>query len=211
MNKINYIETKNLKKKDGWDKFQMIATLISSLLIAFVGASFTFFYNKHESEHKAQTDSAQRRNYEVQLITNLIPLLASEDSNVKNIATLALQAMGDSNTIKAISIKNRDISKDLWPLDKFIGMIYSSKISKQEKVDKLEQLGEMAVDTTISAKRRLEVRQAITGLISSPDVAQEISKKALSISNKIYKKNSSDSKNEDNKKGQLHRSWENVI
>src|SRR5687768_17222876 len=49
------------KGKDGWDKLSVIATLISSVLIATVGLVFTFMYQIAESDNRTLLREQQDR------------------------------------------------------------------------------------------------------------------------------------------------------
>jgi len=99
------------KKRDGWDKLQLSASFISSILFAGVGLYFTTVYNNRESERQedlqkttlSRAEREETRQIEMQniqkeiaqleAIIRLTPLLTSKDNDTKHYALMTLQAL----------------------------------------------------------------------------------------------------------------------
>ncbi|MEI6949606.1 peptidoglycan recognition family protein [Paraflavisolibacter sp. H34] len=112
------------KKRDVWDRFQILASFISSVLFAGVGLYFTTVYNHREADRQEKLQSAQLamaereekrdslmkhsqlRIEELNAITNITPFLASKDENIRRYAMFALQSLFKKEDI-AVSLANK--------------------------------------------------------------------------------------------------------
>jgi hypothetical protein len=85
------LEKLNEKKpaKDFWDKFSVVSTFVSSVLVAGVGLLFTVKYNQHQAQvdealktQQQQMSQAQLREATVQSVAQFMQYLAGEDNKV---------------------------------------------------------------------------------------------------------------------------------
>jgi len=100
------------KGKDSWDKLSVIATIISSVLIATVGLAFTYFYQTAESKNRElvrkqqdrhETERAKLR--ELELVARLLPELGSEqDESTKKRALLTINALGNTQLMAQLAL-----------------------------------------------------------------------------------------------------------
>lgn len=81
---LNEQLTKQKAGKDGWDRLAALAPIFSALIIALVGAYFTFSFNQQ-----------QLKVQEIQTIERFIPHLAGSEQS-KRAAILAMSSMGDT-------------------------------------------------------------------------------------------------------------------
>jgi len=130
----------NGKKRDVWDRFQIIASFISSVLFAGVGLYFTTVYNNREARRQddlqkatlSQEEREENRQIEMQsiqkditqleAIIKLTPLLASKDKETRRYAMISLEALNKNKSLLDIQSeisdttkKNKDVRKTSKP------------------------------------------------------------------------------------------------
>ena len=99
------------KVKDGWDKLSVVATLISSVLIATVGLVFTFMYQTAESENRSLVREEQNHQEaergkvrQLELVAKLLPSLGSDDQDTRKQAFLTINALGETELMTLLAI-----------------------------------------------------------------------------------------------------------
>lgn len=115
---------KQSKQKDKWDKFSIVSSFVSSVLIAAIGLTYTYMYNKRESLKNEQAEQFKKKITELELITKIIPQLASKDKDVKSLAKLTLEA-----TFKSASNGTKD-----GITETFMKLAQKKGITNEEKV-----------------------------------------------------------------------------
>ncbi len=176
--------------RDFWDKFQITGSFISSVLFAGVGLYFTHVYNEREALREERLQNAQIEISQINAITNLTPLLASPDTNVKNFAWSTLQLIIDrrrtENTDTSVLIQgdtqiNDPKAKGTGALNKgklinsdFLGqcaqVLFSNKANLEEKLANAKLLAEVAK----SEKNSLKIRQQATTYLSDAQFEKSI-------------------------------------
>lgn len=166
------------KKKDRWDKFQIISSFFSTVLLAAVGLFFTLEYKDRESIRQADMHNVQIRIAELQAISGLTPLLASKDEEVKRIATLALRALKESGPVSSSSEKKHEIRV----LDTFVKIAFADTASVDDRNKATRNIVEIALDAGAPPNIREKATDAVTALAVSPKVpsqTREIANEAL--------------------------------
>lgn len=130
----------NGKKRDVWDRFQIIASFISSVLFAGVGLYFTTVYNNREARRQddlqkatlsreereenrqIEMQSIQKDITQLEAIIKLTPLLASKDKETRRYAMISLEALNKNKSLLDIQSeisdttkKNKDVRKTSKP------------------------------------------------------------------------------------------------
>lgn len=82
--------------KDKWDKAGVILPLLASLLVALIGALFTFVYQQSQKRQQAQVQEQNVRLARVQAVAQLLPYLASNNEDQKEVAIEAMYAIADA-------------------------------------------------------------------------------------------------------------------
>jgi S1-C subfamily serine protease len=105
------IEPRN--PKDVWDKLGVIASLISSVVIASVGLILTVYYQRNEAtnrrleqEQQARQEDQRSQISKVELVTKLLPDLRSKDYDTRRQALLAVKALGDTKLMVALALSD---------------------------------------------------------------------------------------------------------
>jgi len=81
---------KTKEEKDFWDKLSSISTFLSTVLIALVGAIFTYVFNAREAKH-------QHSIQETQTVAQLMQFLTSKDEKQQRTALIAIKVLQDAN------------------------------------------------------------------------------------------------------------------
>lgn len=117
-----YATTGTVVPKDAWDKAQIVGSILASVVVALLGAYFTWLYNRQQQriedrrraedaaaakareagEREAQLRAAQLNESEimvrrVQAVQSLLPDLKSGVQRDRRAALLAIQALGDDD------------------------------------------------------------------------------------------------------------------
>jgi S1-C subfamily serine protease len=97
--------------KDAWEKLSVIATFISSVLIAAIALAFTITYQRTELENRQlvqrqnlRQEELRTRLQELDLVTKLLPSLSSQDQNVKRQAYLTIKALGNTELMIKLAL-----------------------------------------------------------------------------------------------------------
>lgn len=169
---IDKIESK--KKRDAWDKFQIISSFFSTVLIAGVGIIFTLIYNHREKNRqiaiqKAQLDASKidaeskQRVTELQALISLTPLLASSDSGVKKKAGIILQALHEN-------FSTTNINNNGSLLSSYIALVNKPDIPIEERINANKQIAAIALSPSSTKSEKKEAITSIVKTATSGDV-----------------------------------------
>jgi hypothetical protein len=99
------------KSKDTWDKLSVLAPIFSGLLIAFVGAYFTYIYDSQGRKQEERLNELQARLFEIQIedkeIERIEPLLdkmASDNPEERKLAIMKLTTLYPERTDLAVRL-----------------------------------------------------------------------------------------------------------
>jgi hypothetical protein len=126
---VNAIHRKS-KKKDIWEKLSSVssvATVVSGLVIAFVGAWFTKSYNDAQILNQRIQQTADQQLKEVEIVEKMIPHLAAKDSREAALAAISVL------TNRNLSTKLAEIYKGDGSIKYLQDLIVSSNSSSDEK------------------------------------------------------------------------------
>jgi tetratricopeptide (TPR) repeat protein len=99
---LETLEKNAPQKKDWWDRFSAVSTLLSGIIIAAIGGYFTYSYNSRQTDlldaqnRRANDAKAhEMRILEMQTVEKFIPHLTGANETAKNGAITALAALGN--------------------------------------------------------------------------------------------------------------------
>lgn len=171
--KLDKLLQKNNSGKDAWDKFGIISSFISSVLIAIVGLTYTMVYDHREKESQAQ---AQKQATELQTLISLSSKLSSKDSSEKKTAREILQAYKNSQS----SSKNE--TKDESIINNYIALAFKADATDEQRVSATNKIAELAVSPAASKIDKEKIINTVTALGKSakaPQKVQDAANKAL--------------------------------
>jgi|GEM_PF-2303329 len=149
------------KNKDNWDRFQIFSTFFSGVLIAGIGLFFTISFNTKSSYQQQLSqhsqDSVQKKQFlisqselkieQLKIVAELIPLLTSKDSMIRNYARKSLVDFHKtSDTFKKTKQKNPDIGYSLLVIEDFADEIIKPRTTLTEKDSLTRVLRKIAVN-----------------------------------------------------------------
>jgi hypothetical protein len=148
------------KQKDNWDKADIVAKFISSIVIAGIGIYLTTTIQKTQIDFAKSNAENEVKIKQGTLTSQLIQNLTSTDSNQRKIAVIALRG---------------NLSNDAY--NDIIKVIAFSDNNKSVRVSAIEQLGKsndkssLSTLTSISLKKNLSSEERTTAFQSSIQVA----------------------------------------
>jgi hypothetical protein len=119
---VQPIEKGESKKKDGWDKFDILIKFFSSILLLSLGSFFTYKFNAQQAERDNVYKSSQITLSQIEAVGRLMPLTAGKDEKQKKSALLLIKKLTNDAellTIIAGSVEGegaiealREVAKD---------------------------------------------------------------------------------------------------
>jgi len=99
-----------MKEKDFWDKMTAVSGIVAGLIVAIVGGTFTFIYEDKQSKREnlikieqTRLESNRLKVMEMQSISQFVPLIASEDELVQELALITLSGIVDPKIANQIA------------------------------------------------------------------------------------------------------------
>lgn len=166
-------KTDSGKKKDGWDKFGIISSFISSVLIAIVGLTYTIIYDHREKESQAQS---QKQATELQTLISLSSKLSSKDTAEKKTAEAILQAYKNSQPNSKDENKNESI------VDNYIALAFKKDAPEEQRVAATNKIAALAIIPGSTNADKQKIINTVTELGKSakaPLKVQDAANKAL--------------------------------
>ncbi|MFC1889439.1 trypsin-like peptidase domain-containing protein [Thermodesulfobacteriota bacterium] len=98
------------KVKDGWDKFSIITSFISGVLLVVVGGAFTYLFQAQQTERQLTQQAEQKkleehrnRLLELDAVSNLLPFLTDPDENKQKAGYLALNTLASTKIVATLA------------------------------------------------------------------------------------------------------------
>lgn len=194
------------KKRDSWDKLQILASFISSILFAGVGLYFTTVYNNREAKRqddlqKSQLDRAEREEKrseemqkvqkeinQLQAIIQLTPLLASKDTETRYYARITLEALRDSNNpLIAFQNNNRGSigKKDDVVVPGKVGETSVEMHDPGSPFDLLQKFGQIVLGGNVSIPEQQQALKNAKDLALEPGTSPQVKSQAATLFTKI--------------------------
>ncbi|WPU96282.1 M15 family metallopeptidase [Mucilaginibacter sabulilitoris] len=171
--KLDKLLEKDNSGKDAWDKFGIISSFISSVLIAIVGLTYTMVYDRREKESQAQ---AQKQATELQTLISLSSKLSSKDSSEKKTAREILQAYKNSQSGSKSENKGESI------INNYIALAFKADAPEAQRVSATNKIAALATSPNASKTDKEKIINTVTALGKStkaPKKVQDAANKAL--------------------------------
>lgn len=95
-------------EKDGWDKLEAIAPLLSAVIVALIGGIATYVYNERQRATTASQRAREMQTMEVQTVASFLPHLQSGSTQEKEAALVAMSALGNTELVTRLAKIYRD-------------------------------------------------------------------------------------------------------
>lgn len=195
--KVESLATKNegQKKRDKWDKLQILASFISSILFAGVGLYFTTVYNNREAKRQedlqnanlSRADREETRQIEMQniqkdisqleAIIRLTPLLTSKDRDTKHYALMTLQALYENKN----ALLPYKTTTDTGTVQHKIFENKNIEPNQTSSLDLLSGFAKIALAENASFMDRKEAMKNVRDIAINPASSQKIKEEATGI------------------------------
>ncbi len=101
------------ERKDGWDKFAIITSFVSGVLLVCMGGAFTYFFQAQQIKRQVVQQKEQKglevhrnRLLELDAVSSLLPFLTDPDENKKKAAYLALNTLASTKIVAELAKLN---------------------------------------------------------------------------------------------------------
>jgi hypothetical protein len=152
---------KNSKEKDRWDKFSIVSTFVSGVLLVAVGGVFTYYYQMEKDQQQSARDrqqaqlmSHQGRLQEIQTVGLLMPYITSDNEDIKKVALIVVKELASTELMAAVAK-----SKPTLASTQALGEVIASPGSSKRE----QALAAAALDDIFKVRRPAVVK--ITAII----------------------------------------------
>jgi S1-C subfamily serine protease len=144
--------------KDKWDKFAVVSTFISGVLLVAVGGFFTYFYQSKKDEQQAQVLRHQNRLQEIQAIGSLMPYVMSDKEDVKKMGLMMVRELASAELMAEMA-KSEPSLASAQALDAVVASSRSTKEEKKLATEALDQIFTVRRDAVVKITAMIEGRR----------------------------------------------------
>jgi hypothetical protein len=96
--------TERPKSKDNWDKFSVIASLLTPVLVAALGVYLTHLYDQREKDRDAVLKQRQQQVQELQTIAQFMQYMFGTNEEAKRYAIVEVQRLGGTQAAADLAV-----------------------------------------------------------------------------------------------------------
>ena len=96
--------TEQPKPKDTWDKFSVIASLFTPVLVAVLGVYLAHLYDQREKDRDALLKQRQEQVQELQAIAQFMPYMTGTNEEAKRYAIMEVQRLGSTEAAADLAV-----------------------------------------------------------------------------------------------------------